>query len=326
MATFRKRGTTWRAELSVNGNRLSASFDTKAQAKAWASEKETELRNSPYIQKNKHTMADAITRYSETVSIKNKGVRWEQIRLKKFIRTAHFSNYKIADVTSDDISLWRDDLMKTLAPASIVREMGLMRSVFETARLEWGWIKTNPMNDVKKPKRPKHRDRRVSESEIKTIISALGYNDDIEVTTKNQEVAIAFLLAIETAMRAGELMGLEWQNVHLESQFVQLLDTKNGDSRNVPLSKRAVFLIKKLKGEKRIFTVEGGSLSTLFRKARDKNDIQDLHFHDTRHEACTRLAKKLQVLDLARMIGHRDLRSLMIYYNATAAEIATQLD
>ena len=54
---------------------------------------------------------------------------------------------------------------------------------------------------------------------------------------------------------------------------------------------------------------------------RDRCQITDLHFHDTRHEACTRLARKLEVLDLARMIGHKDLRSLMIYYNATASEL-----
>ena len=67
-------------------------------------------------------------------------------------------------------------------------------------------------------------------------------------------------------------------------------------------------------------------MDALFRKYRDKAGIDNLHFHDTRHEAVTRLAKKLDVLDLARMIGHRNLKTLMVYYNATAEELAQKLD
>jgi len=79
-------------------------------------------------------------------------------------------------------------------------------------------------------------------------------------------------------------------------------------------------------GSHQVFTVKDASFDTLWRKLRDKCEIEDLHFHDSRHEACTRLARKLEVLDLARMIGHKDLRSLMVYYNATASEIANRLD
>lgn len=327
LATFRKRGTSWRVELSINGNRTSATFDTKAQAKEWASSKEVEIRQGATT-KSKNTVLDAINRYSETVSAFKKGAKWEQLRLNKFIRTMDFIDKRIVDVNTDDIATWRDQQCKVLSDGSVRREMTIMRSVFELARKEWGWINSNPMDDVKKPKNPKHRDRRLSDAEICSILAQLRYADDQPIILKNQQVAVAFLLCIETAMRAGELMGLQWANVHLNERFVTLLDTKNGDKRNVPLSTRAVELFKKMIGvdADAVFTVKSDSLSTLFRKARDKANIKDLHFHDTRHEACTRLAKKLQVLDLARMIGHRDLKSLMIYYNATAGEIALQLD
>jgi integrase len=112
-----------------------------------------------------------------------------------------------------------------------------------------------------------------------------------------------------------------------------LSKTKNYDERFVPLSTRAVELFAKVRGrdETKVFTFSSATLDTLFRKARSKVEkempaISSLHFHDTRHEACTRLSRKLAVLELARVIGHRDLKSLLIYYNPTPEELAAKLN
>jgi len=75
-----------------------------------------------------------------------------------------------------------------------------------------------------------------------------------------------------------------------------------------------------------LFGLTSVSLDALFRKGRDRAQIEGLTFHDTRHAAITRLAKKLNVLDLARMVGHRDLRMLQIYYNESADDMALKLD
>ena len=146
-------------------------------------------------------------------------------------------------------------------------------------------------------------------------------------------MAVVFLFALETAMRVGEIIGLTWDSVSYEGRFVTIPKSKNGDTRQVPLSSRAVELLKKLEGidKERCFTVDSRSMDTLFRKARTRAsktipDILTLHFHDTRHEAITTLAKKLTVIQLARMVGHRDLKSLMIYYNETATELASLLN
>ena len=113
----------------------------------------------------------------------------------------------------------------------------------------------------------------------------------------------------------------------LEKQFVRLHDTKNGTKRDVALSTEAVRLLNLLDSDSgaKVFATNQQSSGTIFRRGVELAGIKGLTFHDTRHEALTRLARKLQVLDLARMVGHRDPRSLMIYYNATAEEIATQL-
>jgi len=128
-------------------------------------------------------------------------------------------------------------------------------------------------------------------------------------------------------MRQGEIWGLTWQDVYLDKCFVRLHDTKNGSKRDVPLSKEAIRLLQLLpkKTGRKVFPTNQTSSAVIFRRALMLANIKELTFHDTRHEALTRLARKLEVLDLARMVGHRDPRSLMIYYNATAEEIAQRL-
>lgn len=137
-------------------------------------------------------------------------------------------------------------------------------------------------------------------------------------------VAVAFLFAIETAMRAGEICELTWDRV--EGTAARLLKTKNGTKRDVPLSARAIALLQQLpRDNATCFGITSASLDALFRKAKTRACVEDLKFHDTRHEAITRLAKKLNVLELARMVGHKDLNELQTYYNATAEELATKL-
>lgn len=327
MATFRKRGDAWRVEVCVNGRRASSTHDTKVQARNWAIDKESEMKaNDSDVPM--HTLREAFVRYRDTVTITKKGERWESIRINKFIKTMPFVDQYLTELKTSTLAKWRDDSLRTLQPASVHREMTVLASVLEIARREWGWLIESPLKDVKKPTKPPHRDRLVAKDEADKLISALGYIDGIVVETKQQQVAIAFQFALETAMRAGEIVDLTWDRVSLSKRFVSLAETKNGDSRNVPLSNRAVELLQKQQhlDSVRVFTVDSGSLSTFFRRARDKVEIKDLHFHDTRHQAITNLAKKLTVIQLARMVGHRDLRSLMIYYNETATELASLLN
>lgn len=329
MATYRKRGDSWRVEICVNGKRASATHDTKAQAKSWAIDKESEIKNQ-LDDIPKHTLREALERYKDSVSVTKKGVRWETIRINKFIRTISFVDVYLMEVKPAYLAQWRDDALKTLQPSSVRREMNLLRAVLELAKKEWGWLRENPFNDVKKPSNPPSRDRLISVDEVQKITNALGYADgfNIKIETKQQQVAIAFLFALETAMRAGEIVSLTWDRVNFEAKFVSLIETKNGDSRKVPLSNRAIGLLEMLRhlDTVNVFTVDNESLSTLFRRARIKTGIEDLHFHDTRHQAITNLSKKLTVMQLARMVGHRDLKSLMIYYNETATELAGLLN
>lgn len=320
MATFRKRGSRWRAELYNRGERESRTFATKAEAVAWAHEREAELQHKAMPRK---TLRQALSKYREEVSDTRAGGRWESIRLQKFEHDLTFVDKIMFQVTTADLAGWRDTRSRQVKPGSVRREMGLMNGVFERARREWKWIHVNPMRDVSKPKKPAPRRRRVSEDEIERMQFALGYTGG-RPETKSQEVAVAFLLAIETAMRSSELLRLRRHDLHLDKRYLHVARSKNGDARDVPLTRRAVDLLKVLPDE--LFTVDDGSRDALFRAARQRAGIDNLTFHDARHEALTRLAQKVHVLDLARIAGHRDPRSLMVYYEATAEEIASQLD
>lgn len=329
MATYRKRGDAWRAEIAKKGVRVSRTFDTKAEAIAWATEKEAELgKAKPATLKalNK-TLIDAIDRYEKEVAPSKKGVRWEKLRFTVF-RKLEWVGSMIGAIEPDDIAGWRDQRLKKVKPSTVNRELNLLSAIFEHARREWKWILVNPVRDVKRPANPRPRDRRISDEEAQAMLAKLGYEHGQSPVTLQQHLGAAFLLALETGMRQGEILGLTRDRVFLERRFVRLEDTKNGDARNIPLSSEAVRLLElqpKAKDEPRCFPVASASADTLWRKARKRAGIVDLKFHDSRHEAITRLARKLDVLDLARMIGHRDPRSLMIYYNATATELAARL-
>lgn len=331
MASYRKRSGGWRAEVAKLGVRDSQTFDSKAAAVAWATAREVEIasRNGKSRSTVTMTLSEGLRRYKHDVSPSKAGQRWEELRLDNFDKSLECVGELMSAITSEQIAQWRDSRLKTVQTSTVRREMTLLSSVFEIARTEWKACLVNPVRDTRRPSNMPHRERRVAQSEIAALINRFGFVEGQAPTTMLQELAYAFLIAIETAMRQGEILGMTAKWVKLPERFVRLPKTKNGSSRNVPLSKRAGELLEPLyrgKGpDDRLFRLESGSADTLFRRIRDELNIDGLTFHDTRHEAITRLARKVDVLDLARITGHKDLKSLMVYYNATAAELAERL-
>lgn len=320
MASFRKRGQRWRVEVYRNGHRESETFASKQEAAQWALQREAELSGTRLPDK---TLAAALARYRDEVSPSHKGVRWEELRLDVMARQP-MARRLMAALSGPDIAGWRDARLQEVAPGTVAREMTLLRSVFEAARLDWGWIRTNPMADVRKPRTPASRKRRISEDEVRRLTLACGLGDELEATTALQRTGLAFLFALETAMRAGEILGMRWEDVGAKS--VRLPRTKNGDERIVPLSGRArgiLAVLPRCSGQ--VFNLHAGSRDALWRDAVKATQIENIHFHDSRAEAIWRLSKKLDVMELARVIGHRNLSSLMLYYQVTADELADRL-
>mgnify|MGYP000384920286 CR=1 FL=1 len=157
---------------------------------------------------------------------------------------------------------------------------------------------------------------------------AFAYYPTFQPVNQKQQTAWAFLFAIETAMRAGEIVGMKWINVF--DEYVLLPDTKNGTARKVPLSNKARDLLELMRGlhDERVCTLTSANvLSAYFwQVVKGKLKIENLNFHDTRHEATTRLSQKLAIQDLAKVTGHKDLKTLMGYYNPTATELAERIN
>lgn len=343
MASIKKSGSGWRAQVAIQGVRESKVFATKGEANAWAAQRETEIRaeRTSGIQQGR-TFGEALRRYEKEVSVHKGGHRWEVLRLAAIGRfeldDIALQDMKLAEITPDVLGQWRDHRLniggahgshKGVVGSTVNREMNLISHVFTCASDEWGWIAKRPTTKVRRPKESPPRERLYNADEIERLCFAMGFDlgGAEKVETVNQRVAAAFLFALETAMRAGEICNLLPTDVAGRVATVRKSKTDAG-RRNVPLSTRALELINLLPASPEnapLFGVTADSLDALFRKAKSRAMVEDATFHDSRHNAITSLAKKLQVLDLARAIGHKDLKKLMVYYNETAEEIAKLL-
>lgn len=330
MGTIRKRGNSYQARIKITKNYVqhneSKSFSSKLDALMWMETREREIKTGAEKDYDEgKTLGDAMLRYAQEVTPTKKGARNEKHRINAFMNQDYFpKDVPLMKLKARMIAEWRDQ--RPIANSSKNRELSLVRAVVEMARREWNWTNHNPLTDLRALKEPPHRNRRISEEEIAQLMEWFQFKDT-QPTLQKQVVGLIFLLAIETGMRQSEITYLDWKQIKLSDKYLTLFGTKNDDNRDVPLSSRAIELLKLLgpKMSGPLFNISSDSVSQTFRKATRALGIEDLTFHDSRHEACTRLARKLGVLDLAKMIGHRDTRSLMIYYNPTATEIANRL-
>lgn len=320
MATIRKSGKGWRAEVARKGVRRSKVLPTKRAAQDWAARAEAEILDAPRIAAAT-PFKDVLDRYMREVSPAKRGHRWETLQITRLMRDP-LASKRISDLTTADFADWRDRRMRDVAAGTVRREMVLVSAILARARDEWGLIAVNPMTKVRRPKEPPKRSRLPTQDEIERI----GYVAGADLTTRQGRAFHAFLFAIETGMRAGEIVGLRAGDVDLTRRVATLPRTKNGDARQVPLSSEAVRLVEALPDLDPLFGLTSASLDALWRKVRDKAGVESLTFHDSRHAAITRLSKRLDVLALARMVGHRDIRMLMRYYDESAEDLAKRLD
>lgn len=305
MATYRRVGKKWRAEIARLGVRKSGMFASKREAQEWAAKVEFSITHTP-----RKTLHDALQRYLDTVSIHKKGKRWEASRIAVFKR--QMPNRLLSAVTPDALARWRDDRLKSVSTGTVRREMNLFANILEIATTEWEWLDANPFRKVKRPPDGKARDRVITDDEVAEFVAAC-------TSDMQKRVAMAFLFALETGMRAGEIVGI--RPVHIFEKYVTLPETKNGTERKVPLSVRGRALLPPAG-----FGLNSQQLDIHFRKVRDRI-AHDYTFHATRHTAATRIAQsgKLTPFELAAMFGWKDLKMALRYTHTSTADIADRL-
>ena len=324
MASIRPHpGGGWRAFVKRLGVRDTQVHPTKALASAWAAAREAEILVMGRGDLPDKTLRDALRRYASEVAPSHKGARWELVRLAAMEKTVPCAWKLLADIRQPDLAEWRDARLATVSPSSVSREWSLLGQVFTVAIREWRWLKESPLTGVRRPVPDDERTRRVLPAEVRAICRELGWCSRAP-GTKGQTVALAFLVSLRTGMRSGEILGLRSQDI--QGRVCRLYDTKNGDDRSVPLSKAAARLLGLVAARDKPFPVTDGTRDALFRRAVRSAGIEDLHFHDARAEALTRMSKKVGPFQLARISGHRDMAVLLArYFRESAEDIAKLL-
>lgn len=326
MASFRQRGGKWQARVLRNGYPdQTKTFETKADAEKWARALESEIDKGQFVnvsEAQRTTLGNVIARYLVEVTPSMKGVTEDTIRLKAILRKP-IVRWSMANLSAARIAAYRDERLKEVSGGTVIRELAYISSIINHARREWGINVPNPVQMVRKPQSPQSRSRVLTDDEVSKLLMALEPTGRRSHWTKP-----AVQLALATAMRRGELLSMRWEHVDLQNRTAFLSDTKNGESRTVPLSTAAVQVLAELPRHisGAVIPVNFFTLDAAFKRARKRAGLDDVRFHDLRRTAITRMAEKLpNVIELAAVSGHKSLMVLKRYYRPTAAELAHKL-
>jgi len=268
--------------------------------------------------------------YKARVSILKKGYAQEKYRIDQISRS-FLGELIVRSITSVDIATYRDQRLttvnthtkRTLSTSTVRLEMSLLSNFFDIARIEWGICDANPVTNVRKPKPSPGRDRRWTPREDRLILRYAHAHP-------NPDLYSIIVVALETAMRQGEILGLQWEHVNLKTRIAHLPETKNGTKRDVPLSIKArdAFIRLGPKPSGRVFCYTANGLKSTWRFMIRKLKIENLHFHDARHECISRWFElgTLDMMEIAAMSGHKSLSMLKRYTHLKAQRLVKKLE
>lgn len=329
----------WRAQVRRRGIVDSEIFDSKQKAAAWAGRREAEIIEGERGAIPNLTLADLFSRYAKEVSPGKKGAKWEITRLNLLGRD-RIAQVRLRDLAAPHLADWQKRRLEAVSGASVRRERNLLNNALEIARKEWGWIKVNPFERVRRPKDGQPKERVATDEEIERICEF-----------SSQAIRVVIHFALETGMRASEIASLTPASIR--GDHIVLEDTKNGTRREVPLSDKAIEILgcvvtgatdkssdlrsgsgvasdsrknHDFNAPQNLFGLTAGSISSLFARHAKEAGIEGLTFHCLRRTAATRLAKKLTVWELCSMFGWKDPKIPMRHYYAPdVSEIARKL-
>ncbi|CAG9170356.1 site-specific integrase [Cupriavidus pinatubonensis] len=381
MANFRKRGELqWQARVRRKGYPDQVkTFNTRAEAEEWARDIEHQIDRRAFVSRAEAeatSLYEALGRYEREVTAHKNGEEAEKSVLRTW-KSTELALRSMPAIRSTDIAKLRDEWLKTLKPATVLRRLQVLSHVFNIARKEWGMESlSNPLELVRKPQPNNARTRRIAIVERASIAAndeaAPEPNDGAEreasrdtpddelkrviAATGSRILPAIIQLAVESAMRRGEIVSLRWEHIDLQDRVAHLPKTKNGESRDVPLSSKAVEVLEALvpkedeygndeteDEDSRVFKIRSDAVTRAFERAverarrlyekqckeagarPDPKYLADLRFHDLRHEATSRLAAIFPMHELTKITGHKDPRMLMRYYHPRAKDLAKRL-
>lgn len=330
MATITKRGNRWEVQIRRKGYpSQTKSFLLKSDAQEWARyiEQQVDRRSLPYDPRklDNITLKELLEKYRDEVIPQKRSPDREIDLINAFmIRSAKLVAMPLSSIGTSHFCIYRDKRAKTVKPATICRELGLIQHAYDVAIKEWDYpIQFNPVTKVKKPEIRNRRERRVSLSEMKVLIRSLRI-------CQSPQMRLLVMFAISTGMRRGEILDAQWKYINLDSRILHIPITKTGHPRTIPLTKRAIRILKELAEivgtERHIFTITENSFRMAWKRVIKRSGLVDLHFHDFRHEAISRFFERgLSVPEVALISGHRDYRMLFRYTHLRAEDIVAKL-
>ncbi|MBI4791852.1 MAG: tyrosine-type recombinase/integrase, partial [Deltaproteobacteria bacterium] len=225
MATIRKRGALqWEARIRRKGQPTQCqTFETKKDAEDWAREIESEMRRGVFICRKEvetTTLAEALDRYAREITVHKKGARQELLRIEAWKRRPLAQRF-LATLRGQDFAKYRDERLAAGKSASTTRhELAIISHMFTIAQKEWGMeVLNNPVQAIRLPSAWQGaRDRRLQGDEEERLLAACG-------TSKNIALKDIVIVAIETAMRLGELLSLRWSEIDPQKRVARLIET-----------------------------------------------------------------------------------------------------
>lgn len=315
MAYIRKYRSGWRAEVQRHGIRATYTAETKREVQAWALAKESEL---DAMKKSKGvTFAQAAIKYLATVTAQDKAEgasEWEERRLAE-MGGFFGEGTMLSQIDSARIGEWRDQRLTEVSASTVLRQKNLLQNLFQVAVDEWGVLQVNPFKGVRFPEHNPPRHQVWPWRLIKRVLRAT------RLTDREQEAVRAFHIALHTALRLNEIVSA----TVVGRVAVLPRDKTSGKASapvKVPLARKGAELFAKYPP----FTLSAEQISPIFSDLTDKLLIDGLTFHDSRGSALTWLSRRYDVMTLARISRHKNLRILMdTYYRETAEQIAARL-
>lgn len=319
MATFIKRKNGYLCQIRRKGHEtICRTFDTKADAERWALQIESKMGVGTYVDNRETlntTLAECFERYANEIVPLKKGAKREMYRIKAWLNDP-LSKKAIGTIRQVDVASWRDAKIETgLSGTTVKLELQLLSHLFTIAIKEWGYPLTNPVSMIRKPKSNESRDRRLHPGEYEKLL------DHCTV-----EMSAFITIAIETAMRRGEMVGL--QRCWIRGRVAYLPTTKNGTPRAVPLSTIALQAINSLpiRIDGKLFSHPEDYYTHLFSDICAKAGIVDLRLHDLRHEGTSRFFEKgLDIMQVKAITGHKSIQMLSRYTHLKADDLAALL-
>lgn len=320
MASLRKRSDRWEARIRRSGQPTQTkTFTLKSDAIQWARETELSIERGHITQRPQEfsmNLEEAITRYLSEVAVHHKGYEVERYRLNKLADRLGKTR-TLSSISKTDVATLKTKRLTRVSSGTVRRELNLLSSLFSMAKNEWGGAcLTNPVTAIKRPPDSVARDRRLTPFEKEQLVSEA-------IRSGNAVLHSAILIALETAMRQGEILKLKWSDIDFYREQITVRDTKNGLNRVIVMTNRlTVHLLAQEQSSDRLFEISASGVQQAFRKLVRRLQMHDLRFHDLRHEAISTFFEMgLSVPEVQLMSGHRTLDQLMRYSHANIKRI-----